>query len=675
VGALIVLALFPVFVVALVLLLVVGGGYLAVKTTASVGSHVMVLAIPVLLAVGAGVRDVIRARRPDPAPGPALERAEHPALWAELDYLARSMGQDRPDRVVVHPGVNAAVTVAAGQREVIIGYPLLAGLTRLQLRAVLAHEMGHLAHGHAKSVGLSYRAGALLEQTVNRLDHALMRQIVGAYYRLYLLISMSVLRDHEREADDWSARLAGGPESATTFPAMARLDAVWTLLTGGYLPLALQIGARPPLHEAMEELASARKDRLDEYVDEDLRRPPSRWSTHPRPAERMQRLERAPGADALPAGSALSGGHEPAWYLLGRHTSGHLDPGTGGRALVALEAELLPDGAEPATWAQVVDRAMYEDARGETATLAHQISERLPTVPLTLHGILRTLAEPDTRRTVLTPLLRGDLPSARREEILPEAAAHLANAAVLVALSAAGRARTGLRWDGPAQPEFVDADGAGQPWPEQFELTAPVTRERVYEVLEAISGTGVDVEVPLDLTPPARAGAAEPSRAPRSLVTAAVPVVRVRPRLTGASGRTRHDVVVMDDGLLFVPVTGVRYGVLAAVQAQYLPGSLARKAGARLEALFDAVDGDPQRFSAASAAAPGRGGAAVWLPWSTVTHGTGNGARGTVTGKKLRLTLADGSVMKITWTTYTTELGPVWETLNAALDGRWGKVR
>ena len=140
----------------------------------------------------------------------------------------------------------------------------------------------------------------------------------------------------------------------------------------------------------------------------------------------------------------------------------------------------------------------------------------------------------------------------------------------------------------------------------------------------------------------------------------------VRPRLGSASRRARHDLVVMDDGLLITPVTGRRYGVLAAMQSQYLRGNLVRRAEVRLQALFDAVDGDPRSFVSSS---PG----SRWIPWSSVARASRGG--GAATGRKLRLALADGSNLKIVWTTYTTELGPVWDTLGSALGDRWGKVR
>src|SRR5690349_520239 len=116
-AALIVLVLFPVFVVLLIALILFAGGWVATKINSSLGSHVLLLVLPLILAVGAAVRDVLRARKPKPLPGHELTREDHPALWAELDALATAMKQPEPDRVVTLPMVNAFVTTASGHRE------------------------------------------------------------------------------------------------------------------------------------------------------------------------------------------------------------------------------------------------------------------------------------------------------------------------------------------------------------------------------------------------------------------------------------------------------------------------------------------------------------------------------------------------------------------------------
>jgi Zn-dependent protease with chaperone function len=109
------------------------------------------------------------APRPDPftAPGPELERANHPRLFAENDRIAGLAGQAGPSVVYLLPDVNAFVTqrggfLGLGSRRVLgLGLPLLQILSVSELRAVLAHEFGHYHAGDT-------RLGPLIHSTAPR---------------------------------------------------------------------------------------------------------------------------------------------------------------------------------------------------------------------------------------------------------------------------------------------------------------------------------------------------------------------------------------------------------------------------------------------------------------------------------------------------------------------------
>ena len=100
------------------------------------------VALPLAVAIGYGAWAAYK-HRPEPAEGVDVTRDQHPDLWAEVDRLAASAQTEPPARIVIVPEVNAAVTEVAGSREMLIGLPLLATFTVGQLRAVLAHELGH----------------------------------------------------------------------------------------------------------------------------------------------------------------------------------------------------------------------------------------------------------------------------------------------------------------------------------------------------------------------------------------------------------------------------------------------------------------------------------------------------------------------------------------------------
>ena len=91
--------------------------------------------------------------RIEPQGAPLTER-DQPALWREIHELAVLAGTRPPDDVRLTAVVNAGVWeeprllgLRAGERHLEIGLPLLA-LTVGELRAVLAHELGHYGRGH-----------------------------------------------------------------------------------------------------------------------------------------------------------------------------------------------------------------------------------------------------------------------------------------------------------------------------------------------------------------------------------------------------------------------------------------------------------------------------------------------------------------------------------------------
>jgi hypothetical protein len=569
------------------------------------------------------------------------------------------MQQPEPDRVVTLPMVNAFVTTASGHREVMIGYPLLAGLSRGQLRSVLAHEMGHLAHGHTRTGGLAYRASGVLEQTVARLDKSLVRRFVVGYHRLYLLISMSVLRDHERQADDWSARLVGGPEAASAFPAVARLGAVWDLLVDDLLPLAASVNARPPLVQAIHELSAGHQTKLDWFVDQRVNRKPSRWSTHPSDSERIQRLQSAPAVQPAP---------EPAWHVLGRQTSWTLDPQVGGNALLAIEADLLGEDMNPASWEQVVHESQVLEVRESVGFLVDQLSAQVPHRPANLRSTLEILSTGarGPAGALVTPLMRGDLPVEQRPAALEASIATAARASIYLTLVDQGRAWTSMRWDGPGELAYRRSSGEVVASPPELEITVPLDGEQAARILGWLAWDGIDIDAPF-VTDAVSAGGATtghseqaPVRRLHSITNGGIAAMQLRPRRPGLGRRVLHDVLVMDDGLLISRVPG-KIGMRVAFQARYLPGRLERQSIERLQQLVDAVAGDPQSWADT--------GEALWVPYPTVRHSALSKGLDSFWGKHLDLDLADGTTLKLKWTSFSIEVGEVHPTLRAVLLG------
>jgi Zn-dependent protease with chaperone function len=122
--------------------------------------HVPALAARLGIVVCAFLLVMVRALwvHLQPPKGWMLTRADAPDLFQLLDRLRKELQTPPIHVVLVTPEFNAAVSEIPRlglfgwhRNYLLLGLPLLQVLTREQFTAVLAHELGHLSHGHARS--------------------------------------------------------------------------------------------------------------------------------------------------------------------------------------------------------------------------------------------------------------------------------------------------------------------------------------------------------------------------------------------------------------------------------------------------------------------------------------------------------------------------------------------
>jgi len=161
-------------------------------------------------------------------PGPEISEHEQPALFAEIRAIAAATGQQMPAHVYVVSEVNAFVAqrgglMGFGSRRVMgVGTPLLRALQVDELRAVLAHEMGHFYGGDTRLGPWIYKTRGALARTVVNLqrvrasgDHWIMLLFaaVQAPFRWFLIgflrISQAISRAQEYSADAVAVRAEG----------------------------------------------------------------------------------------------------------------------------------------------------------------------------------------------------------------------------------------------------------------------------------------------------------------------------------------------------------------------------------------------------------------------------------------------------------------------------------
>ncbi|MFF8196466.1 M48 family metallopeptidase [Streptomyces bobili] len=185
------------------------------------------------------------------SPRIVLTPQQQPELWALTLQLAGELDTAAPATMRLADTVNAYASerskllgLVGGPRTLDLGLPLLLGLTRDELRAVLCHELGHYAGRHTRLAAVSHRGSAALERTVRYLEVLetdqtsvkppvrLLLKLTKAYNGAYLRQTLAVRRSQELEADAAAARIAGAHTFAQALRTVHALAPLWDEFTG-----------------------------------------------------------------------------------------------------------------------------------------------------------------------------------------------------------------------------------------------------------------------------------------------------------------------------------------------------------------------------------------------------------------------------------------------------------
>jgi Zn-dependent protease with chaperone function len=190
----------------------------------------LAIAIAIFLAV------VVRATwiRLSAPQGIEIDARSAPELFAAIQRLRKSLGAPRFHHVLVTNDFNASVVQVPRlglfgwhRNYLTIGLPLMKCLTRPQFEAVLAHEFGHLAGGHARfsnwiyRLRLSwYRLLAVLEAQES-FGRFLFKPFFARYAPYFNAYSFPLARANEYEADAAAARLTSSQAAAQALTSVA----------------------------------------------------------------------------------------------------------------------------------------------------------------------------------------------------------------------------------------------------------------------------------------------------------------------------------------------------------------------------------------------------------------------------------------------------------------------
>ena len=426
-----------------------------------------------------------RVHAPPPLPrGDDLTEAQAPELFAILHELAHAASVAPPSRVCLTTEMNLAVAEEGRERVLCIGAPVLASMRVDEVRAGIAHEMGHFAFGDTRLGGvIAYAHGAfraVLHQAQPRdrdtdstavaaafgLADRLAGGLVATYARLFFGVTRPSSRRAEYAADQLAARLA---DRDALIRLLCKIEPVGMLfdayldgpvrraLDEGYLPADLLAGFE--LFRAhMEERGLIARLRAD--LDA---RPVDPYDSHPPTDQRVAAIRKAPsgarGADPR-RGSSLLRLDLDAWTV------------------ARFAAKAAPGSKTPlrrAPW-HAVWRARAERVRHEAGGVMALVRARHPDAA-TLPACLRALVSDLTRGALLDAmsLVRPDVmrhsPS-ERPEAARKAMARCLGVVLTGALTERGMPVV-FPFDDDDAPTFLVDAGELRP----FELSANALRD------------------------------------------------------------------------------------------------------------------------------------------------------------------------------------------------------
>jgi Zn-dependent protease with chaperone function len=171
-----------------------------------------------------GVHVVTETRDPDADLGPVLARTDAPLLFAAVNEVSRRLGTKPPGQVRLTYLPCCGVVAWGRSRALILGLPLLRVLTLAELRAVLAHELAHLARGDATRAARSARFVEGLRQALQRADgreHGPLGSLARICRSASERLIGPIARGQEARADRSAAAIAGGTAAAAALIKVA----------------------------------------------------------------------------------------------------------------------------------------------------------------------------------------------------------------------------------------------------------------------------------------------------------------------------------------------------------------------------------------------------------------------------------------------------------------------
>jgi Zn-dependent protease with chaperone function len=307
-----------------VMFLVIGGAGMIIYGFVLLGhipiKLVAIIVIGALVTVYKMVQSLfIRIKADDP--GRSLKSEEALPLWEMTREAASGVGTRPVDDIRVTPGTEMAVyergsfrerSADRGRRVLVMGVGLLNGFSQNSLRAVLAHEYGHLSHRDTAGGDVALRVDQDMMKFANAMVEAgqavwwnIAFQFLRVYHFLFRRITYGATRLQEILADRVAARIYGPQAFEQGLRHVVRRQIEFTFLANNEVNAAIQY--RRALQN-LYSLESKDEATVDEAVAKAIERKTTEDDTHPSPADRFRLVARVV-CQTPPTGSVM------AWEL------------------------------------------------------------------------------------------------------------------------------------------------------------------------------------------------------------------------------------------------------------------------------------------------------------------------------------------------------------------------
>ncbi len=286
------------------------------------------IGIPAIAIAGLMVRAIF-VRIPPPE-GHYLEGDLERAVLDFFEPIRAATGGCRLDDVVIVSDLNAAVQqrprwglFGPTRNALIIGAPLFELMTAQELKAVIAHEFGHLSHAHGRMGATVYRldhtlrhAAAAIEEKAKPGIAAWTFKFFNWFYPRFDTVTFAMRRGQEYEADSVAAGATSGQAIGASLCRLHALDRAWNAYWGRIWsnarsepdnaeirPWRRLASEFPEVFDAGEAAASVQAAMGEEGTY---------TNTHPCLRDRLAALQVRPSAASLPTSRALDEIFDPA---------------------------------------------------------------------------------------------------------------------------------------------------------------------------------------------------------------------------------------------------------------------------------------------------------------------------------------------------------------------------